>query len=342
MPQSVKRTGQKPAEIAEMLRRRVLAGLRSGGLVRGDRLPSARELATQLGADSRAILAAYRELVTDGLVEMRPRSGIYVAVRPSASHLAPGLAEAWLVEMFAEGIGRDIPATDLPEWMRRSVETLRLHAVVLAPTADQRVGLARELRADYGLDATALVLDSIPPDDDRHPPELRRADMILVTRDQVTRLQPLADALGKPMIVLSLRPDVITAEWRMLLQQPTYVVVIDPKFVELLRGFFRELPGVENLRTLVAGVDDVSSIPTDAPTYVTRAARERLGDTPIPGRIIPTARVLSPDTAREVLAAVIRANLAVLGARGPVSSVTASQASYAGSPSANAVSKRNP
>lgn len=323
-----------------MLRRRVLAGLRSGVLARGDRLPSTRELAAQLGADSRAILAAYRELVTDGLVEMRPRSGIYVAVRPSASQVAPGLAEAWLVEMFAEGIGRDIAATDLPEWMRRSVETLRLQAVVFAPTADQRVGLARELRADYGLDATALTPESVPPDDDRPPAELRRADLILATRDQAVRLQPLADTLGKPMIVLSLRPDLVTAEWKTLLQRPAYVVAVDPKFVALLRGYFREVEGVENLRTLIAGVDDVSAIPDDAPAYVTRAAREQLGDTPIPGRVIPTARFLSPDSAREVLAAVVRANLAVLGARGPVSSVSASEASYAGSPTASVRSER--
>lgn len=318
MPQIGKRTSPKPAEIAELLRRRVLAGLRSGVLARGDRLPSTRDLATQIGADPRAILVAYRELVDDGLVEMRPRSGIYVADRPSASHVAPGLAEGWLVDLFAEGIGRDIPAPDLPEWMRRSIDTLRLHAVVVAPTGDQRVGLCRELRADYGLDSTAFAPGAIVPDGERPPPEIRRADIILCTRDQAAVIQPLGNALGKPVITLSVRPDLVSMEWMILLQQPTYVVAVDRKFVELLRAFFRELPGVENLRAIVAGVDDVSGIPDEAPTYVTRAARERLGDMPIPGRIIPTARFLSPQSAREVLSAVISANLAVLGARGPV------------------------
>ena len=319
MPQIGKRTGPKPAEIAELLRRRVLAGIRSGVLARGDRLPSTRDLATQLGADPRAILVAYRELVDDGLVEMRPRSGIYVAERPSASHIAPGLAEGWLVDFFAEGIGRDIPATDLPEWARRSIETLRLNAVVVAPTADQRVGLCRELRADYGLDCASFPPEAIAPDEERPPPEIRRADMILCTRDQATLIQPLANALGKPVIALAIRPDLVSAEWRTLLQQPAFVVAVDPKFGELLRGYFRELTGVDNLRTLLAGVDDVAQIPADAPTYVTRAARERLGDTPIPGRLIPTARILSPESAREVLSTIVRANLAALGTRGPVS-----------------------
>lgn len=304
----------KPAEIADMLRRRMLAGLRSGVLARGDRLPSTRDLARQLDADPRAILAAYRMLEEDGLVEMRPRSGIYVADRPGASSTAPGLAEGWLVELFVQGIGRDIPAPDLAEWMRRSVETLRLRVAVIAATVDQRDGLCRELRADYGLESVGIdpaVLSSI----DRMPIDIRRADFLLTTNDIAARVTPLVEAARKPIVAIRVRPDLIAPEWRAMLQQPSFVVVVDPLFGEMLRRYFADAGSAPKLRTIVVGTDDIAAIPADAPTYVTRAARERLGDAFVPGRLIPPVRTLSPESAREVLAIIVRLNLAVVGGR---------------------------
>jgi GntR family transcriptional regulator len=295
----------------------MLAGLRSGVLARGDRLPSTRDLARQLSADPRAILAAYRMLEREGLVEMRPRSGIYVADRPGTSSAAPGLAESWLVELFAQGIGRDIPATDLAEWLRRSIETLRLRAVVIAATIDQREGLCRELRADYGLEATGLDPAMLVPDDSRVPIDIRRADFLLTTNDLDAMVGAIAETHRKPMVSISVRPDLVAPEWLTLLQQPSYAVVVDPLFGTFLEHYFREVAGATNLRTIVVGRDDISSIPADAPTYVTRAARAQLGGTPVPGRLVPTVRTLSPASAKEVLAIIVRSNLAVLGSRNP-------------------------
>ena len=315
MTQMRKGPNPKPLEIADSLRRRMLAGLRSGVLARGDRLPSTRDLARQLDADPRAILAAYRMLELEGLVEMRPRSGIYVAGRPGASPAAPGLAESWLVDLFAQGIGRDIPAPDLAEWLRRSIETLRMRVVVIAPTIDQREGLSRELRADFGLEATGLDPRMLAPDDSRGPIEVRRADFLLATADVAAPVKAAAERQAKRVVTVSVRPDLVGPEWRTLLQQPSYAVVVDPMFGGYLERYFREVAGATNLRTIVLGVDDLASIPDDAPTNVTRAARARLGDAPVPGRLIPTARTLSPETTKEVLAIIVRSNLAVLGSR---------------------------
>ena len=317
MTQIGKAPNAKPLQIADALRRRMLAGIRSGVLARGDRLPSTRDLARQLAADPRAILAAYRMLEREGLVEMRPRSGIYVADRPGTSSAAPGLAESWLVELFAQGIGRDIPATDLAEWLRRSVETLRLRAVVIAATLDQREGLCRELRADYGLEATGLDPALLAPDDPRAPIDLRRADFLITTSDLEATVGAIAGAHRKPMVSISVRPDLVAPEWLTLLQQPSYAVVVDPLFGTFLERYFREFAGATNLRALVVGRDDLSAIPASAPTYVTRAARAQLGETMVPGRVVPTVRTLSPASAKEVLAIIVRANLAVLGTRDP-------------------------
>ena len=315
MTQIEKASRAKPGQIADTLRQRLLAGLRSGVLARGDRLPSTRDLARQLGADPRAILSAYRMLEQEGLVDMRPRSGIYVAGRSASSSAAPGLAENWLVELFGQGISRDIPATDLAEWMRRSIETLRLRAVVIAATIDQREGLSRELRADYGLEVSAIDPASLLPDDGHAPIDVRRADILVTTNDLANRVEPLANALTKPMVAISVRPDLLSPEWVALVEQPSFVVVVDPMFGELLRRHFAGVASVTSLQTIVVGRDDPASIPEDAPTYVTRAARERLGDTAVPGRLLPPVRTLSPASAREVLAIIVRANLRVLGSR---------------------------
>jgi hypothetical protein len=101
----------------------------------------------------------------------------------------------------------------------------------------------------------------------------------------------------------------------MLLRQPVYVVTHDPRFADLLRGYFAGTRGAENLRFLIVGRDDLSTIPDGAPTYVTRSARDQLGDAQIKGRILPSARVFSAESAREIIRFVVRMNLDVLTAR---------------------------
>lgn len=53
----------------------LIAGSRPGV---NQRLPSARQLAEELGVSRNTVVAAYQELVTEGFVEARPRSGFYV------------------------------------------------------------------------------------------------------------------------------------------------------------------------------------------------------------------------------------------------------------------------
>lgn len=73
------------AQLAAEIGRRV----DRGRLLPGDRLPSVRELATQLGLAPNTVAKAYRALERDGLLEGRGRRGTFVADR-----LAPGSPEA--------------------------------------------------------------------------------------------------------------------------------------------------------------------------------------------------------------------------------------------------------
>src|SRR3569623_1721678 len=159
---SRERTMERRLEIADLLRRRVKLGIHAGSLTPGDRLPSTRELASDFAVDHRVVVAAYHQLVDEGLVEMRPRGGIYVA------NISPGVIDA----------------------LRRATETVRLRAVVLHAIADQRTGMCQELEEDYGFEATGLSTDMLG--NGHRPSELGQADLIVST----PAYEPLARRLA--------------------------------------------------------------------------------------------------------------------------------------------------
>jgi len=310
---------ERREEIADVLRQRVLRGLHAGALRPGDRLPSARELERDFDADHRVVLAAYRQLAAEGLVELRQRGGIYVASQPSDGAV-PAPPETWLVDVVAQGVAREVPLPELHEWLRRATGTVRLRAAVVASTADQATGIERELCDDYGIDSVRVDPATLhgagstgaAPE---APASVRHADLLVTTQAHAERVEALAGSLGKPCVVTTIRPDLVGAEWRLLLKRPVYVLVADARFLETLRHFFAETPGAENLRPLVVGRDDLAVVPEGAPVYVTRSAREALGDTPIRGQVLPTARVFSAEAARALITFVVRANLDAITAR---------------------------
>lgn len=294
--------------IVDTLRRRVLRGIQAGTLRVGDRLPSARELAGEFRVDYRLVIAAYKQVAAEGLIELRPRGGVYVTGREPGRDGVPPLPEAWLVDVLTQGLARELAGPELHEWLRRCTETLRLRAVVLSTTEDQVYGLCRELRDDFGLESEGLTAEQVrgvsPP-----PLAIRRADLLVTTEAQRSWVTTLAGELRKPSIVVDVRPDLAVGEWALLLRRPVYAVVATAEFGEMLRRFFAAVPGVENLRICVLGRDDLSAIPSDAPTYVTQSARRELGTTHVPGRILPAARTIAPESAREIFAFIVRTNV---------------------------------
>src|SRR5919109_3972470 len=100
---------ERRGEITGTIRQRIVSGLHLGTLSHGDRLPSTRELSDELDVTPRTVMAAYRELEQEGLVELRPRSGIYVAAtHASAGGMLTQLA-GWVVEVLLQGLTRNVP-----------------------------------------------------------------------------------------------------------------------------------------------------------------------------------------------------------------------------------------
>jgi GntR family transcriptional regulator len=78
----------------EQLRQQVTALVLAGGLAPGDRLPSIRQLANDLGVAGGTVARAYRELEADGVVATRGRHGTVVEGPPRRPALSADLVQA--------------------------------------------------------------------------------------------------------------------------------------------------------------------------------------------------------------------------------------------------------
>jgi GntR family transcriptional regulator len=78
----------------EQLRQQITALVLGGGLTTGDRLPSIRQLANDLGLAGGTVARAYRELESDGVVATRGRHGTAIQGPPRRPAPPPGLIAA--------------------------------------------------------------------------------------------------------------------------------------------------------------------------------------------------------------------------------------------------------
>jgi DNA-binding transcriptional regulator YhcF (GntR family) len=96
----------------EQVRDGIAAAVRSGELSAGDRLPTVRKLAVDVGLASNTVARAYRELEEAGVVETRGRNGTFVAATGSVLAMEAALATAAYAKRLRElGIGIDDAVT---------------------------------------------------------------------------------------------------------------------------------------------------------------------------------------------------------------------------------------
>lgn len=104
---------------AEQIRAGIVAGIDAGAFAPGDRLPTVRGLAHELGLAPNTVAKAYRVLEADGVIETRGRHGTRVALDTDAARRAGAEAARVYAERVAElGLGLDA-AVDL---LTRAVE----------------------------------------------------------------------------------------------------------------------------------------------------------------------------------------------------------------------------
>ncbi len=300
--------GQRKSFIVAALRKRIERGLQTRALNPGDRLPSTRDIGEEFGVDPRMVLAAYTALADEGLVELRPRSGVFVAAviaLPGEKRLP---TDRMLTDTLVGAVVRGFSLRDYTDALQMAAFGRKVRFAVIATTLDQAEGLCRELLGDYGIECSPILPDQLTRKP--LPAAIDRAHVLLTTQGFGAQVEELGTKLGKKVIVASVRPSIMTDEWRTLLRAGRiYVVVVDPAFFALVHRFLASAVNIENLRMLIAGKDDLSVIPPNAPTYVTQAARRRLGKTHLPGRLIVPVRVFAEDCVRSIVEIIVAANL---------------------------------
>jgi DNA-binding transcriptional regulator YhcF (GntR family) len=87
----------------EQIRARIAAGVAAEELQPGDRLPTVRRLAEDLGVATNTVARAYRELESAGVIETRGRSGSFVT-GDQVERRAKEAAAAYLAQVTALGL----------------------------------------------------------------------------------------------------------------------------------------------------------------------------------------------------------------------------------------------
>ncbi|WP_346769335.1 GntR family transcriptional regulator [Planctomonas sp. JC2975] len=99
-----------PTPIYEQLRDQLVSQISAGELVPGDKLPSVRQLATDLDLAPNTVARVYKELEASGYLVTRGRNGTTVAedFSGNATHReAAALTERYLKAMNALGFNRE-------------------------------------------------------------------------------------------------------------------------------------------------------------------------------------------------------------------------------------------
>jgi DNA-binding transcriptional regulator YhcF (GntR family) len=301
-------------ELVETLRQRLLRAIQIGAVGPGDRLPGTRELAVEHDADPRVIAAAYRALELEGLVELRPRSGVFVHASLGVSRAKPPASAAWVADLFAAGIARGIGPVDLPAVLRRALGKTPLPVAVIASTVDQTLGICRELEQYAGVSPSGVLVETLPslPSSASSaesrlnvPRPVLRARLLVTTEAHGARVGALAARLRRPSIAVSVRRELYETEWALLHGVEAYVLVVDPRFGALVSEYLRAKRTQTPVHVLVVGRDRMNGIPPEAPVYATQAARERLGKLRLPPGLLPPARILSDECLRAILQHVV-------------------------------------
>ncbi|MGO4596869.1 GntR family transcriptional regulator [Terrabacter sp. 2RAF25] len=107
-------SGESPFE---QVRRQLEARIRDGRLLPGDRLPTVRGLAGELGLAANTVARAYKLLESAGLVETHSRAGTTVA---SGAHAAEAALAALAARFVAESRQAGLDDTEAVELVREA------------------------------------------------------------------------------------------------------------------------------------------------------------------------------------------------------------------------------
>ena len=109
-----------PLSLQDQIRRGIVRAVAAGDLSRGSRAPSTRGLAARLGVSRNTVLLAYQQLVAEGFLVGRERSGLYVAPDLPPATGGPGEIAGVRADVGAPPLLARIRRTDPEDAARRT------------------------------------------------------------------------------------------------------------------------------------------------------------------------------------------------------------------------------
>lgn len=198
------------SDLVHRLRNRALTALHTGSLHPGERLQSVRAAAEALDVDPRAVMEAYRVLESERLVEIRPRSGVYLASLDGGLQTSEAELVRWIADEVAlGGWQRRVPIKELPQRIARCTASADLLCACVDEVEDERFAICREVGRDFAMRIRNVVpLPGGKAEVDDRATTLSAAlvgtDVIVVTVYHEREVRPIADALGIPLVVCTL------------------------------------------------------------------------------------------------------------------------------------------
>jgi DNA-binding transcriptional regulator YhcF (GntR family) len=274
--------------LIHLLRDRIIGALHVGQLHGGDRLPSIRDVGRELGRNTRTVRAAYTALEQEGLVEVRGRSGVFVARQEIAGDETSEETARWLSGVLVEAWKRRIAVGALPGVIQRFTSSRRVVCGLVDQIEDGAVALQHELEHDWGLDVRVIAPDAID--------HTRAVDFFAATSFYAAAIHAAVEAMGKPLVVLTVHPALKDAIAARIREGSLTVIAVDPRFADRIRiGYATE----DASRVRFVAADDrkaIAALDPEEPVLLTRAARHRLGSVDLP-MIFPHSPTISPETA---------------------------------------------
>jgi PAS domain S-box-containing protein len=304
-----------PEALAGCLREQILEALHMGDLRAGDRLPSIRQVASALAAPYQSVVHAYSALEAEGVVQKRSRSGIFVAPQGRVGSEPVGETARWMAQVLVQAFAHQIKIPHLSTLVQRLTASVPVQCVCVESTDDMLTALCSEVR-HFGIQSSPLPVDQLPCTDAaglvreeevRLP--LRAADLLVTTAPHAPQLRRVAEALAKPLVVVTIHPEFVAALDQRMEGDEMTVVCVDAAFGErVLR--YRGGQHQDRIRVVLADdADAVAGLDRAQPVLLTRAAHGRLPDANL-RLIVPFSPFISPDSARDLITVLIQLNLA--------------------------------
>ena len=228
---------QLEVPIYQQLVDHIRAGIKTGALPAGTRLPTVRELADQMGLARGTIKRAYDELENEGMVKKVQGRGTFVSYQPESLASRKDRAMAAIDQMFEQMESLGFSVHEMHIFLQLKLQELaarqsNLKVAVVECNPEILSQLCDQLRGMDRLDLYAHILDEVLA----YPYKIAEdMDLVITTQEHAEALEKMIPSGRKiAKIALSLRPDSMAQIVRLRAGEPVGILCASLRFGDLM------------------------------------------------------------------------------------------------------------